>query len=262
MIKGFRYYRSYFQRKKLFREGGLTPDDVFIVSYPKSGNTWVRFLVANALFPGKELTLRNLHELLPTVQESTAASLRALPSPRFIKTHGAFFSLYPKSVYITRDYRDVIVSAFHHFKNRNQFDGDLSAFVSSGKINRFGPWHWHIAEALHWKEKHPERIHFVRYEDLKSDTEKEVRALLEFCGISPSVPVTEIITASSFEKLRNIEEQAGGKLRDSSGNFFFRKGEAGGWKNVLTKEDEAVLLSDARTKKMLLALGYAISTER
>ena len=41
------------------------PDDTFLVSYPKSGNTWVRFLLANLLFPDEEVGFANINRLLP-----------------------------------------------------------------------------------------------------------------------------------------------------------------------------------------------------
>ena len=41
------------------------PDDVFIVSYPKSGNTWTRFLIANLVYPEKNPDFSNINALLP-----------------------------------------------------------------------------------------------------------------------------------------------------------------------------------------------------
>ena len=45
----------------------IRPDDVFIVSYPKSGNTWVRFILANLLAPGERITFRNIDNYVADV---------------------------------------------------------------------------------------------------------------------------------------------------------------------------------------------------
>src|SRR6266581_956224 len=45
----------------------IRPDDVFIVSYPRSGNTWVRFLIANLLAPDDKITFRNIENYVPSI---------------------------------------------------------------------------------------------------------------------------------------------------------------------------------------------------
>ena len=45
-------YKQFFGLNKPGRNLRVFPDDVYIVSYPKSGNTWTRFLIANLIYPG------------------------------------------------------------------------------------------------------------------------------------------------------------------------------------------------------------------
>lgn len=256
MIKGIRYYLRLRQHRCILRDAQVTPEDVFLVSFPKSGNTWVRFIIANALFPGEEIDLRRIQSLLPTMHRSTPEEMRALPSPRYIKTHSAFFSLYPRALYICRDYRDVAVSAYFHAKNRGLANDGISAFLRSGLLNSFGPWHWHVTSALEQQEKFPEKIFFLRYEDLKADPAGKIEALLKFFRIRTTITPAEIAERTSFGSLRLTEEKGGSRSLDGSGNFFFRKGESGDWKNHLTPDDERFLLAGHRTRGVMQRLGY------
>ena len=88
--------------------------DTFIVSYPKSGNTWLRFIIANMLT--KELvTMKNIDEFVPDIY-NFKKQINAKGEPRFIKTHNVNLKQYPKTIYIHRDYRDVLVSYYHFQK--------------------------------------------------------------------------------------------------------------------------------------------------
>jgi hypothetical protein len=256
MIKGIRYYLKLLQHRRILREAKITPEDIFLVSFPKSGNTWMRFILANALYPQEQIDLRRIQSLLPTMHRSSAKEMRTLPSPRYIKTHSAFFSLYPRAVYLCRDYRDVVVSAFFHAKNRGLANGSISDFIRSGLLNSFGPWHWHVSSALEQQEKFPEKVLFLRYEDLRKDPAKKIAEVLEFCRINTSISAGEIAERTSFSKLRSTEEKGGSRSMDASGNFFFRKGESGDWKNHLSAADEEFLLSDPRTRAVMKRLGY------
>ena len=58
------------------------PDDVFLVSYPKSGNTWTRFLIANLVFPEKQPDFANINELIPDPEGLSKRHLENMPRPR------------------------------------------------------------------------------------------------------------------------------------------------------------------------------------
>ena len=59
------------------------PDDTFLVSYPKSGNTWVRFLLSNLLFPQEDVGFANINRLLPAPGVSSKRYLKKLPFGAF-----------------------------------------------------------------------------------------------------------------------------------------------------------------------------------
>ena len=95
----------------------VSSEDCLIVSYPRSGNTWVRFLLANLLEESRyPLSFQQMEERIPSIhQRKDWNRIRTIPSPRFIKSHMPYSSKYKKAIYIVRDGRDVMVSAYHYF---------------------------------------------------------------------------------------------------------------------------------------------------
>ena len=55
---------------------GLTvfPEDVFLVSYPRSGNTWTRFLLGNLLWQNDPVTFLNIESRIPEIYFNPTAS--------------------------------------------------------------------------------------------------------------------------------------------------------------------------------------------
>ena len=100
------------------------PDDTFIVSYPKSGNTWTRFLVANLLHPGEPVTFENIERIVPDMHAQSKRFFRSLPRPRFIKSHEYFDPRYARVIYIVRDPRDVLISSYHFHRKQRQIPDD------------------------------------------------------------------------------------------------------------------------------------------
>ena len=47
------------------RNFAVYPDDTLVVSYPRSGNTWTRFLIANLRYPNLEVDFTNIEKLIP-----------------------------------------------------------------------------------------------------------------------------------------------------------------------------------------------------
>src|ERR1700752_3256978 len=87
-------------------------DDTMVVSYPRSGNTWTRFLVANLLHPNEEVTFANIERLIPDTSSISNRALKRIARPRVIKSHEYFDHRYPKTIYIVPDPRDVALSYY------------------------------------------------------------------------------------------------------------------------------------------------------
>src|ERR1051326_236512 len=78
------------------RKLAVFPDDTFIVSYPRSGNTWTRFLIANLLHPDEPVTFRNISRLLRDSEARSSRYLKSIPRPRVIKSHEYFDHRYQR----------------------------------------------------------------------------------------------------------------------------------------------------------------------
>jgi hypothetical protein len=65
---------------------GLTvfSDDVFLVSYPRSGNTWTRFLLGNLIYQDEPVTFANIESRIPEIYFNPDHKMRKLPRPRII----------------------------------------------------------------------------------------------------------------------------------------------------------------------------------
>jgi len=88
------------------------PDDTFIASYPRSGNTWTRFLIANLVHPEPPVTFANLETIIPDASALSSRQFKRVPRPRLIKTHEYFEPRYRKVIYLVRDPRDVVLSLY------------------------------------------------------------------------------------------------------------------------------------------------------
>jgi estrone sulfotransferase len=257
------YYRAVLVRLGLFDEttfrlalDTIYPDDVFLVSYPKSGNTWMRYLIAHALHPKATIDSTSIDQFVPDVYVAAKQADRA-KRPRFIKTHDTWFNGFPKSVYIVRDYRDVLISFFHYQRALGKFDGTISGFVTKiDQPHSFGSWKDHVTKALEFRQRHPDRILLVRYEDMHTKPLDILSQVLSFAGVPPRTDLNAAIKASSFSSLQDMERKKGSELRNKTGESFFREGKTGGWKTILSDADLDVILNKQGHQPLLKQLNY------
>ena len=250
------------------------PDDVFLVSYPRSGNTWTRFLLGNLISQKDPVTFSNIESRIPEIYFNPDRELRALPRPRMLKSHECFQPQYPHVIYIVRDPRDVAISFYHHnVKARNiPDDYPMTSFVPrfiAGEFDRkFGSWRDNV---LSWISVRGESANFMllRYEEMKRDTAGALLQVVEFlerCSFreidtSPEA-LRKAVELSSPERMRALEKQEAGKwvLTKStrSDKPFVRTAKAGGWKSQLAPESVEII--ESAWGDLMKNLGYELST--
>ena len=259
------YYRMLLVKLGLFDKRAfmlgideIRSDDLFICSFPKSGNTWVRFILAFSRYTNSEINFRNIDSFVPDIYSATD-SVNEARSPRLIKVHWPWFDFYPKTVYIVRDYRDVALSYYHYQTALGEFKGSFSEYIKTG-IDRtvFGLWSDHVLAAYKFKEQYSERIIILRYEDLLNDTASSIAKLIAFAGSANDVDVKWIEEQCSFLNLQNSERMKGSAFNDKTGRPFFREGKSGGWRTVISPEDHSELLKKPNVLPAMLKAGYDI----
>ncbi|KAJ9537352.1 hypothetical protein OSB04_030085 [Centaurea solstitialis] len=254
------------------------PNDIYLVSLPKSGTTWIKALVFatmnrnryknnNPLSTDHPLLVSNPHHCVPFVEDEsfrTNPSYRDTKSPRLFATHIAYSSL-PQSildsgcrlVYMCRNPKDVLVSLC---KCLDLMTIEEAFGMFSRGVNPYGPYWDHVKAYYKASLEHPTRILFLTYENMKLDTVRNVKRLAEFLGFpfteeeKTKGAVEEIVSLCSFENLSEVNKH--GDFRSGvPNNIFFREGKVGDWRNHLTTEMGEIL--DQITKEKFNGLDIS-----
>ncbi len=229
--------------------------------YPKSGTVWLCKLMSAYLGVPYPQNYR-----LPVAMSSV------------IHAHWEYDERLPRTAYISRDGRDVMVSLyFHHMRNlaerRNPhsagrlrqrlerrlgvgFDPqdvrtNLPGFIESEFTEpaySFGTWHEHVRS---WCMPRHDNVAYVSYEELIDDTVPTfARLMTDLTGAPADNHKVELACArQSFRVLSGREP--GAEDRTS----FLRSGTAGSWREYFTPE--AARIFDQHAGPALVALGYA-----
>jgi hypothetical protein len=239
-------------------------DDVFVVSYPKSGNTWVRFLIAHLLAEGRPVDFSSVQEIVPGIDWLPANKLRSLSRPRILKSHEYFDPRYEKLVYLVRDPRDVVVSYYHHDIRRRRIPQvyPIEQYVArflAGRLDPYGSWNEHVGSWLGARDGDPGFL-LLRYEDLSAAPQPGLRRIADFLGLCPSdAELALACQRSSFEamgKLERFQAATAGTLSPVRlQQPFVRSGTVGGWRREMPPALAARIT--ARWGTTMAALGYA-----
>jgi len=254
---------------------------VWIASYPKSGNTWVRFMACNLLF-GQQKSAQGLNVYAPDIHEIGARNLAAHAG--LVKTHFPWSAELPladrtaAAVYVVRHPADVLVSNFHYDQRSagtangsgEKFDRYVDRFIQFRGDPRWvelgmGSWEANVRSWL--GQRHPFPVAVIRYEALSADPKKMCATLAQLLRPNSSdLEISAAVANSCFDRLRELEaadirERRIGifykpylQAAIDSGRRFMRSGAVGDGQRLLTPE-QRVRLAQA-FESVLKALGY------
>ncbi len=248
----------------------LANADAVVISFPKSGRTWVRVMLSRlcqTAFDLPEDTLlwfaRDLAKPKPSgspvPQILFSHDINAMTPTHRISADKSHYAGLPLAL-LSRHPADVAVSRYYHLKHRSPDParrwlarGTLQDFVWTdfGGLPAIVTWLNHWAAAT---RAHPEFTIF-RYEDLRSQPQEHLLRLATHLGI-PATPETvqEAVDFAAFESLKNKEAEGffqqsqmrPGRSR-SAQSFKVRSGKVGGWPDNFSADEVAeieALISD------------------
>jgi sulfotransferase family protein len=216
--------------------GKFNDKDVFIVGFPKSGNTLMQHIVAYLVYGLNENVNRSLINLLTSDIYKSNAFFR-FDERCFFKSHEFPRKEYRNVIYIVRDGREVMLSYYHMLKNMGMEISLKDLYSQKFKPNG-STWSEHV-EA--WKENpYNAKIHWVVYENLIDDKKKELGRLCEFLNLERSnSELNDVIRMTSLEFMQEKENKPDWK-RMKKGRMlkgrFIRNGEKNSYLQNVPKE--------------------------
>lgn len=243
------------QRPVLYlRTRYLTRHDALLAAYPRSGSTWMRFLLYESL-TGKsaEFDAVNTHK--------GRNARRVLPGGgRVIGTHERYSHGDRKVVYLVRDPRSIVISEYKlemRQGSEQSFDDFFSSFLE-GRTNPFGSWADHVR---YWMTSVPARrghLLLVKFEELRSEPEATLARVTDFLGVPVDrATIASTVANNAVERMRAKEDVAPKETFTRARSHdvrFVNEGATQGWQEQLTPAQAAQLLE--RTRSSLELLGY------
>lgn len=246
--------------------------DVFLISFPKCGRTWLRLMIGKALadiYGTGQQELLNLKRMARTKPEIPSIEVVHEDHPDY----KAPSELAPRKtefadkrvIFLVRDPRDVVVSLYYQKKHREKNSGeipDISEFIRREKgsaesiIQYYNIW---MAN-----KKIPRDFLLIRYEDMIEDPVRELGRVMDLLKLRD---VTEDILRkaaefASFDNMRSMEKtnaMNSGELKprepDREQSYKTRKGKVGGFRNELSTDDIS-FLDELVTQRLDPSLGY------
>jgi estrone sulfotransferase len=216
-------------------------DDVFVLSYPRSGNTWTRFLLASLVSGRADVSFLNIEKIIPDIYRNPELRLRLMRRPRILKSHEHFDSRYRRIIYIVRDPRDVLISFYNYQIMMNRITeqhslADYTARFLDGGVP-FGSWEDHVQGWLTAWEGQDDFL-LVRYEDLHREPIPQLEGIARFLGLACDQAALETaVSRCSADAMRKLEIQQWRRWKPlrfkRPDRLFVRAAAAGQWRQEL-----------------------------
>ncbi|XP_017122493.1 luciferin sulfotransferase [Drosophila elegans] len=257
--------RKYVELGDSIRSLPVFQDDVWMVSYPRTGSTWAQEMVwllghqLDYVAAEQDLRLRSPlielsalfstdhHEAVAEKFGNTVDLVRNLPRPRFARSHLSwpllpeqFETVKPRIVYTARNPKDLCVSYYHYCKLLHGINGEFEQFVDlflEGHTPMGSYWK-HVLPF--WKRSLDENVLFIKYEDMIKDLPSVVRRCAQFLGVqslvAPMASLQNLCEHLTFDNMRKNKAVNLEKVLPESSSKFIRNGKIGDWRNHMGNE--------------------------
>ena len=258
-------------------------EDLYVIGFPKSGNTWLSRMLAE--YTNSNINVTSKKNKLDSTENSKYRKGKYLIH-KIHYTYELDRVKSAKKVYIVRDVRDSIVSGFFHnyrqytedeIKNsklltklfnyeaqgiNKKWQGSISARIKAKtylalktfilrreKVN-IGNWSDHVK---YWTSF--DNMVIARYEDLLENTEVEFNRVVTELGLNiKQESIKKVIDNQSFEKKKNAFLEKG----DIQNAKFLRSGKKESWRNLIDKNLQHII--ETEHKEVMKLLGYEVET--
>ena len=221
---------------------GLRNGDVILTSFPRSGNTWLRFMFCNLLNikerEAQEVTFPDLDQIMPELGASNLLRTWQFDViPRVVKTHREYWPIFRsnESILLIRDPRDVM-NSYYDYKRRDRIDkfgGSFSEFI---RCRRLGIPAW----AYHFKTWVDHADHIVSYEKMKDNDTQVFSNLINKMNVKVGKEVVKkAVQKSRFDKVQSAEEsvQEENYFQFNNKTRFAREGNTNQWHDKFSERD-------------------------
>lgn len=228
-----------------YRNREVRAQDVMLASYPKSGNTWLRALIASAVVSNVS-SFEDLSYCVPELELLSRKDAYKLDNGgRVIKTHEKWSPRYRSAIYLVRDVRNVAVSYFFHLKRVSQFNGNFDAFIKAfadGRLDGYGAWSGHVDSWSASSLAYNKRLMVVRYEDLLRSPVQTLGQVMNFLGIQANLYTLILsVESNSIHNMRKMEMRS--NIDHHDGIHFVRATNNTDWSTVIDSSHERLLKS-------------------
>lgn len=216
-----------FKQKFLVDMSGLGPSDLVLSSYPKSGNTWVRYMLVYLslyLSGHKEQVVNafNISTFSPELPGRIGTNYTTSVFPRVVKTHMPYLTSFSKVLFLVRDPASVIRSYYLYAKARRIIEDNITTwqFLKDDRLGVEG-WKRHTISYLNASSK-GFGVQIVNYEAIKEDPEGFLRHIARLFGISVGTElIGDVIKSTTLGALKNEEQYLlKGTCGDGGFEFF------------------------------------------
>lgn len=236
-------------------------EDIFLVSFPKSGNTWLRFLIANAIRVkyqiNREVNFFSIHDIIPDVHISreilSQGPFGRSDLPRIVKSHSIFNPNYHRVVFLVRNPSDVMTSYYYYLKNYQSIPEEMSMSDFLGH-KKFGIQAW-VEHTRSWlqPQKIGQILKVVSYENLKKSTEKELGNIMSLMGVNLcETELEKAVLLSSKDIMKaSAKSHMSTQIVKHHKTSFVRKAEIGRGEELILADKNIV---SSATKEIIQAM--------
>jgi estrone sulfotransferase len=228
--------------------------EFYLASFPRSGNTWVRFLIANVYngmtkeFP--QVDFFNIHEIVPELKKDKASKRTPGIAPYFnefplvIKTHANYLDSFFNVILLIRNPFDCLYSYWDYLNHNNNIQISLHETIRHPRYGISA-----VVQHANSYVRHCPHLLVMTFEDLLSCPERQLQKLLDFMNFEVSNRIVKsAIQASSFQTMSGIERRKGRKYGRPDFKFM-RKGTAGEGETAIRQDRELNLYVLGEMKK-------------